>query len=157
MQCMTSGYSDTAFLATIDSQTHAPSNPLFLMMWCWTLEITYDPTTGIYTAPIDGTYEFTIHIQSSNDYDIRAYLRVDGTPVSILVDEDIFYKKTKWKGFTSSQVISNVFSSDNVHVGLWWFDLQWAVTRVGHHTVIDSGAASLGGAIHYIYNVRLRQ
>ena len=49
----------------------------------------YDSTTGIYKAPIDGTYEFIIHILSYNDFDIRTYLVVDGTRVSIKEDEDI--------------------------------------------------------------------
>ena len=41
----------------------------------------YDPTTGIYTAPIDGTYEFIFHFESDSD-SYTAYLVVNGADVS---------------------------------------------------------------------------
>ena len=42
----------------------------------------YDPTTGIYTVPIDGTYEFVLHFWTYNDASAGAALEVDNTPVS---------------------------------------------------------------------------
>ena len=43
----------------------------------------YDPTTGIYTIPIDGTYEFVFHFRSYNDNSAVAWLVVDGVRVSV--------------------------------------------------------------------------
>ena len=82
---MISGYADTSFLATIGSQTHTPGspNPIVFEVAVHNTGGHYDPTTGIYTVPIDGTYEFIIHILSYNDFNIQAILVVDETRVSI--------------------------------------------------------------------------
>ena len=87
---MTPGYSDTVFLARIVESRHTPSNPIVFDDAVLNTGGHYDPTTGIYTAPINGTYEFIVHIQSTNDYYIKAHLVVDNTEVSTLVDEDMF-------------------------------------------------------------------
>ena len=36
----------------------------------------YDPTTGIYTIPLDGTYEFIFHMWTYNDNMDNGYLEV---------------------------------------------------------------------------------
>ena len=41
----------------------------------------YDPTTGIYTVPIDGTYEIIFRIRAENDANVGAWLVVDGQRV----------------------------------------------------------------------------
>ena len=41
----------------------------------------YDPTTGIYTTPIDGTYEFLFCFRANNDENTGAWLVVDGEEV----------------------------------------------------------------------------
>ena len=49
------GYSDTSFLATFDTNSVTPSDPI---VFNYPVENTgghYDPTTGIYTVPISGT------------------------------------------------------------------------------------------------------
>ena len=89
------GYADTTFMATMDYGTHIPANPIVFPVPLQNAGNHYDRTTGIYTAPIDGIYEFIIHIVSVNDLVIATYLMVDGTQVSILVDEDIFCKRSK--------------------------------------------------------------
>ena len=43
----------------------------------------YDNTTGIYTVPLDGTYQFYVQILSDQDTPIRAYLVVDDDHVII--------------------------------------------------------------------------
>ena len=43
----------------------------------------YDFTTGIYTVPIDGNYEFTFRFRAENDASLGAWLVVDGEDVSL--------------------------------------------------------------------------
>ena len=86
---MTLGYVDTTFLATMGYGRHSPSDPIVFDVAVQNTGGHYDPPSGIYTAPIDGTYEFIIHIVSANDWVIATYLVVDDTQVSILADENI--------------------------------------------------------------------
>ena len=44
----------------------------------------YDPTTGIYTVPLDGTYEFIFRFRADNDASFGALLVVEGEDVSLL-------------------------------------------------------------------------
>ena len=74
--------------------THTPTIPIVFPIPLQNSGGHYDRTTGIYTVPIDGTYEIIVHILSYNDDSIAAFLVVDGTKVSILVDEDIFCKRS---------------------------------------------------------------
>ena len=45
----------------------------------------YDPTTGIYTVPIDGIYQFIVRIYTNADATIGVILIVDGDEVSKIV------------------------------------------------------------------------
>ena len=42
----------------------------------------YDDTTGIYTVPIDGIYEFNVNVRSQPDSDFGSYLVPDGVDVA---------------------------------------------------------------------------
>ena len=56
----------------------------------------YNRTTGVYTVPIDGTYEFIIHILGYEDVSTGAYLVVDGIRASRNISEfAYFYKPSK--------------------------------------------------------------
>ena len=84
-----SGYGDTLFLATIGAGivTQVPNRLVFD-------EIRlnpgghYDGTTGIFTAPIDGTYEFNINIRAQPDRDFGLYLVADGVDVAMSRNAD---------------------------------------------------------------------
>ena len=75
-------YSGTSFLATFDTDTLTPTDPIVFNYPVHNAGGHYDSATGIYTVPIDGTYEFIVHIWSSNDNSVDAYLIVDDTDVS---------------------------------------------------------------------------
>ena len=75
-------YSGTSFLATFDTNPVTPGNPIVFNYPVHNTGGHYDPTTGIYTVPIDGAYDFTVHIWSYNDIDLGAFLTVDGDDVS---------------------------------------------------------------------------
>ena len=62
-----------------------PGDPIVLNYTVHNTGGHYDPTTGIYTAPIDGTYEFIFNFRAYDDADIGAYLVVDGEDVSLLI------------------------------------------------------------------------
>ena len=76
------GYSGTSFLATFDINPVTPGTPIVFNDPVHNTGGHYDPTTGIYTTPIDGTYEFIVSIRSYNDITLAAWLTVDGTDVS---------------------------------------------------------------------------
>ena len=91
------GYSETSFFATFDTSPVTPTDPIVFNYPLHNTGGHYDPTTGIYTIPLGGTYEFIFHILANNDALFVAWLVVDGTVVSetlpYFVNE--FYK---WKG-----------------------------------------------------------
>ena len=89
LKSITLGYADTTFLATMTQGIHTPSDPIVFPISVQNTGGHYDPTTGIHTAPIDGSYEFIIHILGIDDFQIGAYLVVDDTRVSILIDGEI--------------------------------------------------------------------
>ena len=55
-----SGYSDTSFLATFNELYITPTDPIVFDNAVLNTGGHYDPTTGIYTVPIDDTYEFIV-------------------------------------------------------------------------------------------------
>ena len=75
------GYSGTAFLATFDTDPVTPGDPIVFNYAVHNDGGHYDSTTGIYTAPIDGIYEFVFRIRADNDAAFGAWLIVDGLRV----------------------------------------------------------------------------
>ena len=67
------GYSATAFLATFDTTSVTPGDPIVFNYPVHNAGVHYDPTTGIYTTPIDGTYEFLFCFRANNDENTGAY------------------------------------------------------------------------------------
>ena len=61
------GYSDTSFQATFDVDYLTPTNPIVFNVARNNAGGHYDPTTGIYTVPLDGTYEFKFHFYTRID------------------------------------------------------------------------------------------
>ena len=77
--CYLSGHADTIFLATIGAErvTHV-SDPIVFSESRLNPGDHYDDTTGIYTNPIDGIYEFYVNVRAQPDSDFGSYLIVDG-------------------------------------------------------------------------------
>ena len=76
------GYFGTSFLATFDTSPVTPGNPIVFNYPLVNAGGHYDSTTGIYTVPIDGTYEIIVHLWSYNDVNLGVDLTVDGSNVS---------------------------------------------------------------------------
>ena len=72
-----------SFLATFDIQTLTPTNPIMFDYPILNTGGHYNPTTGIYTVPIDGTYEFIFQYRTLNDNSAESFLEVDGTRVGL--------------------------------------------------------------------------
>ena len=73
----------TLFLATIGAQTVTPvPNPIVFDETRLNPGGHYDNTTGIYTVPTDGIYEFNINVRSQPDSDFGSYLVRDGVDVA---------------------------------------------------------------------------
>ena len=86
------GYSGTSFLATFDTTPLTPENPIVFNYAVHNTGGHYDPTTGIYTTPFDGSYEFMFCFRAENDATVGAFLVVDGEDVS-LFHTTVKYKK----------------------------------------------------------------
>ena len=50
----------------------------------------YNVTSGIYTVPIDGVYEFILHVLCIDDADCGVYIEVDNVRVSRILLLNIF-------------------------------------------------------------------
>ena len=77
--------SHTSFLATFSSFNPAVTNPLVFDNALLNSGGHYNSGSGIYTVPLNGDYEFTIHLWSSNQYNIHPYLVVNGNRVHFLL------------------------------------------------------------------------
>ena len=74
---------DTLFLATIGAEIVAPvPDPIIFNETRLNPGGHYDNTTGIYTVPVDGIYEFNIMIYSRPDSDFGSDLVADGVDIA---------------------------------------------------------------------------
>ena len=101
------GYGDLTFLAGISAQTVSPiPAPIVFDDAKINPGNHYDPTTGIYTVPLDGIYEFYAQIESyvDSNNDWAFYIVVD--------DEDITFTRHEASG--SENIDENVSSSSTL-------------------------------------------
>ena len=77
------GYSHTSFLASFDYDPGTPGDPIVFNVAPLNPGGHYDVTSGIYTVPIDGAYEFMFHIWLQDHNAFHAYLDVDNVRVSL--------------------------------------------------------------------------
>ena len=82
LQTFSIGYGSTSFLATLDYDPGTPDDPIIFNIAPLNLGGHYDVTSGIYTVPVDGVYEFILHIRCVNDASCAAWIEVDNVAVS---------------------------------------------------------------------------
>ena len=75
------GYSDTTFLATFTEATPTVTNPVVFDFDAINSGDNYNSATGIYTVPVDGVYQFTVHFLQGGDPLGSAFLVVDNARV----------------------------------------------------------------------------
>ena len=82
------GYARTSFLATLDYDPGTPGDPIVFNVAPLNLGGHYDVATGIYSVPVDGVYEFILHVRCVEDASCAAWIDVDNVPVSQIL---LFY------------------------------------------------------------------
>ena len=60
----------------------------------------YDVTSEIYTLPVDGVYEFILHIRCIDDAGFGAWIDIDNVAVSLML---LFHTFTAWCALTIQQ------------------------------------------------------
>ena len=99
------GYNDFAFLATITGNLSPVPNPVVFNDARINPGDHYDPTTGICTVPLDGTYQFNVQIESNLDSD-------NDWGFDLVVDaERITYTRHDASGSGSSDENVSLFSA----------------------------------------------
>ena len=79
-----------SFLATIGAERFTPvPNPIVFDETRLNPGGHYDNTTGIYTIPIDGIYEFNVNVRGQPDHDFGSYLVRDGVDIAHVRNADI--------------------------------------------------------------------
>lgn len=77
------GYAETQFLATIDAQMLTPvPDPILFNETRINPGGHFDTSTGIYTVPLDGVYQFYVNVWGHEDDDFAFYLEVDEIDVA---------------------------------------------------------------------------
>ena len=76
------GYINTSFLVTLDYDPGSPENPIVFNVAHLNPGGHYDVTSGIYTVPVDGVYEFMLRIRSLDDASFGVFIEVDNVHVS---------------------------------------------------------------------------
>ena len=126
-----SAYEDTYFLATISETYISPvPDPIVFDEARINPGGHYDPTTGIYTVPQDGIYEFYVHILSGDETDERwAFsLAVDDADVDYTLQiGDVDYldyisdDSSEMLELSSGQQVSVILGSASNDVMFSWF------------------------------------
>ena len=82
--------SRVSFLATFSSFNPIVTTPLVFDNALLNPGGHYNSGSGIFTVPLNGNYEFTIHLWSSDQYNIHPYLVVNGNRVYPIPDVAAF-------------------------------------------------------------------
>ena len=76
-------YSDTTFMVAFEEESVSVTNPLTFNRTLVNPGNHYDASTGVYTVPVDGIYEFVLHVFGYGDVFFGAFISVDGQLVSV--------------------------------------------------------------------------
>ncbi|XP_074535691.1 uncharacterized protein LOC141797899 [Halichoeres trimaculatus] len=124
----------SAFAAGLTSSFPPPDTPVVFSNVIYNTQGSYDPTTGLYIAPINGTYVFSYHL-TVHERVLKVGLFHNFRPVVITTD-------TKILGTTSHSVILHLALGDRV-----WIQVKDSVTN-GMYSSSETSSTFSGFLLH---------
>ena len=103
------GYSDATFLVSLSSTQTSGRDPLIFDNAHINSDGHYSTSTGQYTVPYSGVYEFSVHLQYYSSY-ITFYIDVDNSPI------DSHYDYYTTSPYRSTTVLLELTAGQTVHV-----------------------------------------
>lgn len=124
----------SAFAAGLSSSYPPPNAPVVFSQVLYNVQGGYDPRTGIYTAPINGTYVFSYHL-TVHERVLKVGLFQNFTPVVKTTDPKVL-------GTTSQSVVLHLARGDRV-----WVQVKDEVTN-GMYAGPESSSTFSGFLLH---------
>ena len=93
----------------------------------------YDNTTGKYTIPVDGVYEFNVNLRGHPDRDFGSYLVRDGVDVAHVRNADF-----GGPGFISTLLVIPIHATAGQQFWVRPWDLDVLFSRVESYGEMDS-------------------
>lgn len=106
----------SAFSAGLNFSYPPPNAPVVFSLVLYNVQGSYDPSSGIYTAPINGTYVFSYHL-TVNEHVLKVGLFHNFVPI-------VKTTETKMLGTTSHSIILHLARGDRV-----WIQVKDLVTN----------------------------
>lgn len=120
----------SAFAAGLTSSYPPPNAPVVFSQVLYNIQGSYDPSMGIYTAPVNGTYVFSYHL-TVHERVLKVGLFHNFLPVVKTTDPKVL-------GTTSQSVVLHMFQWDRV-----WIQVKDSVTN-GMYTGSESSSTFSG-------------
>uniref|UniRef100_UPI0037E75B47 complement C1q and tumor necrosis factor-related protein 9 n=1 Tax=Semicossyphus pulcher TaxID=241346 RepID=UPI0037E75B47 len=124
----------SAFTAGLTSSYPPPNAPVVFSHVHYNIQGSYDPSTGLYTAPVKGTYVFSYHL-TVHERVLKVGLFHNFKPVVITTDPKVL-------GTTSHSVILHLARGDQV-----WIQVKDSVTN-GMYAGSESSSTFSGFLLH---------
>lgn len=124
----------SAFAAGLTSSYPPPDAPVVFSQVLYNVQGSYDPSTGIYTAPINGTYVFSYHL-TVHERVLKVGLFRNFLPVVKTTDPKVL-------GATSHSVVLHLARGDRV-----WIQVKDSVTN-GMYAGTESSSTFSGFLLH---------
>ena len=103
------GYSDATFLVSLSTSQSSGRDPLIFDNARINSGGHYSTSTGKYTVPYSGVYEFSVHLAYYSSY-IRFYIDVDNSPI------DSHYDTNTDSPYRSTTVLLELTAGQTVHI-----------------------------------------
>ncbi|XP_060903400.1 complement C1q tumor necrosis factor-related protein 7-like [Labrus mixtus] len=124
----------SAFSAGLETSYPPPNAPVVFSKVLYNLQGGYDPVSGLYTAPINGTYMFSFHL-TVHERVLKVGLFHNFRPIVITTDPKVL-------GTTSHSVVLHLARGDQV-----WVQVKNSVTN-GMYAGAESSSTFSGFLLH---------
>ncbi|KAM7398760.1 hypothetical protein PAMP_018075 [Pampus punctatissimus] len=124
----------SAFAAGLTSSYPPPNTPVVFSHLFYNIQGSYDPSTGLYTAPINGTYVFSYHL-TVHERVLKVGLFHNYVPVVKTTDPKVL-------GTTSHSVILHLARGDRV-----WIQVKDSITN-GMYAGSEASSTFSGHLLH---------